>query len=158
MIPLQHKRLNVKDFISCYDINVSEIQPAAYRQLAEMRYRIRLFLRFSEEAARAHGLEPQQHQLLLALKGIPEGARPTIRTLSARICLRHNSTVELVNRLVERGLLTKRHCEQDRREVLVELTPAGEGLLRNLSVLHLQELESTGRALVDALEGLLPCE
>ena len=137
---------------------MSDVPPAAYRQLAEMRYRIRLFLRFSEEVAREHGLEPQQHQLLLALKGIPEDIRPTIRAISLRICLRHNSTVELINRLVERGLLTKRHCEEDRREVLVELTPAGEALLRSLSMLHLEELQSSGRALVNALEGLLPCE
>ena len=128
----------------------------AYRQLAEIRYRIRLFVRFSEEAVRAHGIEPQHHQLLLIIKGLPYGIRPTVRAISSRLCLRHNSTVELINRLIEREALTKRHSEQDRREVLVELTSHGENLLRDLSVLHLQELQKTGRALANALQEILP--
>ena len=128
----------------------------AYQQLAEFRYRIRLFLRFSEEAARAEGIEPQQHQLLLIIKGLPDVVRPTVRTISSRLCLRHNSTVELINRLIEHGALTKRHSEQDRREVLVELTPHGEDLLGKLSVLHLQELQKTGRILANALQEVLP--
>src|SRR5579863_5643742 len=103
-----------------------DISAAGYRQLAEFRYRIRQFLHKSEEAARSKGIEPQQHQLLLAIKGLPEGTRPTVSALSWRLCLRHHSTVELVNRLVERGAVMRRHSEQDRREVLVELTPYGE--------------------------------
>ncbi len=129
---------------------------ADYQQLAEFRYRIRLFLRFSEEAARAHGIEPQQHQLLLIIKGLPDDVRPTVRAISSRLCLRHNSTVELISRLTERGALTRRHNEEDRREVLVELTQHGENLLRDLSVSHLQELQKTGRALADALQEIFP--
>jgi hypothetical protein len=66
-----------------------------YRQIAEFRYRLRQFLHFSEEVARARGIEPQQHQLLLAIKGLPKGTRPTITAVSSRLCLRHHSTVEL---------------------------------------------------------------
>ena len=73
-----------------------DLSPAAYQRLAEFRSRIRQFLHFSEEAARATGIEPQQHQLLLAIKGLPEGTRPTVTALSSRLCLRHHSTVELV--------------------------------------------------------------
>ena len=132
-----------------------EVSLASYRQLAEFRYRIRQFLHFSEEAARAHGLESQQHQLLLAIKGLPESERPTIRTLSARMCLRHHSTVELLNRLADRGAVVRRHCERDRREVLVELTPHGEEILTKLSVLHLDELRVAGPALLDAIREVL---
>ena len=114
----------------------TEVSTQAFQQLAEFRYRIRRFLHFSEEAARAIGIEPQQHQLLLVLRGLPEGLRPTVTAISSRLCLRHHSTVELINRLVERGAVIRRHSEQDRREVLVELTPHGEHLLRQLSVLH----------------------
>src|SRR5579875_297764 len=109
---------------------------AAFQQLAEFRYQIRQFLHFSEEAAREKSIEPQQHQLMLAIKGLPEGPRPTVRALSSRLCLRHHSTVELINRAVERGLLTRSHSDEDRREVLVELTRHGEELLQELSVLH----------------------
>jgi DNA-binding MarR family transcriptional regulator len=133
----------------------TEVSTQAFQQLAEFRYRIRRFLHFSEEAARAIGIEPQQHQLLLVLRGLPEGLRPTVTAISSRLCLRHHSTVELINRLVERGAVTRRHSEQDRREVLVELTPHGEHLLRQLSVLHWQELQTSGPALSGALHAIV---
>ena len=128
-----------------------DVSLAGYRQLAEFRYRIRQFLHFSEEAARAHGIEPQQHQLLLALKGLPPEIRPTVTALSQRLCLRHHSTVELVDRLVSQGAVRRRHSERDRREVLVELTLHGEDLLHRLSVQHWEELRDSGPALSEAL-------
>jgi DNA-binding MarR family transcriptional regulator len=124
---------------------------AGYRQLAQLRHHIREFLQFSEQAARSHDIEPQQHQLLLAIKGLPEDIRPTVRALSERLCLRHHSTVELVNRLAEHGAVARRHGEEDRREVLIELTPHGERILQQLSLLHWQELQTTGPALLEAL-------
>ncbi len=133
----------------------SDLSTAAFQRLAEFRYRIRQFLHFSEEAARANGIEPQQHQLLLAIKGLPSGTRPTVTALSSRLCLRHHSTVELVNRLEEHNAVVRRHSEQDRREVLVELTAHGEELLRQLSVLHWQELQTSGPALSDALSAIV---
>jgi DNA-binding MarR family transcriptional regulator len=126
-----------------------------FQQLAEFRYRIRQFLHFSEEAARASGIEPQQHQLLLAIKGLPPRTRPTVTALSSRLCLRHHSTVELIDRLVERGAVARRHCEEDRREVLVELTAHGEQLLQRLSLLHWQELQTSGPALSEALHAIV---
>jgi DNA-binding MarR family transcriptional regulator len=128
-----------------------EISAAGYRQLAEFRYRIRQFLHMSEEASRSKGIEPHQHQVLLAIKGLPDGSRPTVRTLSERLCLRHHSTVELIDRLVEQGAVARRHSEKDRREVLIELTPHGEELLHELSVLLSQELRVSGPALSRSL-------
>jgi DNA-binding MarR family transcriptional regulator len=133
----------------------SDVSLADYRKLAEFRYRIRQFLHFSEEAARLIGIEPQQHQLLLAIKGLPEGTRPTVTALSSRLCLRHHSTVELINRLVERGAVIRRHSQEDRREVLVELTPHGDHLLRKLSALHWEELQNFGPALSEALQAVV---
>lgn len=103
---------------------------------------------------RAAHIEPQQYQLMLAIKGLPEGVRPTVTALSARLCLRHHSTVELINRLVERDAVVRRHATEDRREVLVELTVHGEELLHNLSRLHWQELQNSGPALLQALEAM----
>jgi DNA-binding MarR family transcriptional regulator len=127
------------------------ISAAGYRQLAEFRYRIRQFLHLSEEAARSKGIEPQQHQVLLAIRGLPVGSRPTVGALSERLCLRHNSTVELIDRLVEQGAVARRHSVQDRREVLIELTPHGEELLHQLSVVLWQELRVSGPALSESL-------
>jgi DNA-binding MarR family transcriptional regulator len=123
--------------------------------LAEFRHRIRAFLHFSEEAARSNGVEPQQYQLLLAIEGLPDGLRPTVRTLSQRLCLRHNSTVELANRLVERGAIERRHSLEDRREVLLQLTPRGGELLRQLSILSLEELQVSAPALSEALQNVV---
>jgi DNA-binding MarR family transcriptional regulator len=124
---------------------------AGYRQLAQFRHHIRNFLQFSEQAARLHNIEPQQHQLLLAIKGLPDHTRPTVRALSERLCLRHHTTVELINRLVEHGAVARRHSEEDRREVLIDLTTHGEQILQQLSLLHWQELQTTGPALLEAL-------
>ena len=74
-----------------------------FQALAEFRYQIRRFLYFSEEAARRAGIEPQQHQLLLAIKGLPTALRPTIRTLAERMQLQHHSAVELIDRLERAG-------------------------------------------------------
>ena len=127
----------------------------AYRQLAEFRYRIRRFLHFSEQAARSIRLEPQQHQLLLAIKGLPQGAAPNLRTLSERLCLRPHSTVELVNRLEALGAVVRRQSSRDRREVHVHLTAHGEDLLRRLSLLVRKELRVAGPALSRALLAVL---
>ena len=132
-----------------------EISAAEYRQLAEFRFRIRQFLHASEEAARSKSIEPHQHQVLLAIKGLPEGYRPTVRTLSERLCLRHHSTVELIDRLVDQGAVARRHSDRDRREVLIELTPHGDELLHELSVLLWRELRVSGPALSKSLLTLL---
>lgn len=123
-----------------------------YRALAELRYQIRHFLYFSEQAARSAGLEPQQHQLLLALKGLPQGARPLVGELAARLQIQHHSAVELVNRLAKAGHVQRRRGEKDRREVLLELTTKGENTLRELSLHHQAELQTQGKTLVAALK------
>jgi len=123
-----------------------------YQILAELRYQIRLFLHFSEEAARTAGLEPRQHQLMLALKGLPKGVRPRIGELAERLQIQHHSTVELVNRLSSGGYVKRRRAGDDRREVLLSLTPKGEKVLRDLSLHHRAELRMQGPALVAALK------
>jgi len=136
----------------------ARLSPEDFRLLAEFRFQIRQFLHFSESAERTLGIEPQQHQLMLAIKGLPAQTRPTVRAISSRLCLRHNSTVELINRLASRGALVRRPSEDDRREVLIELTPFGEELLQQLSVLHIQELQNAGPALAEALQRILRSE
>ena len=123
--------------------------------MAELRYQIRKFLRFSENAARQAGIEPQQHQLLLAIRGLPDGASPTIGVLAERMQLQHHSTVELVDRLVDRNFLCRLRSTNDRRQVLVKLTHDGEEFLQKLSLHHLEELQSAGPTFVKVLNSLL---
>ena len=126
-----------------------------YEALAELRYQIRRFLSFSEQAARAAGLEPRQHQLMLSLKGLPVEARPTIGELAERLQIQHHSAVELVNRLSAAGYIKRARAGEDRREVLLTLTPKGEKVLRRLSLHHRAELCSAGPALVKALRSAM---
>jgi DNA-binding MarR family transcriptional regulator len=125
---------------------------ADYESLAELRYHIRRFLHFSEQAARKAGLEPRQHQLMLTLKGLPTGTRPKIGELAERLQIQHHSTVELVNRLAAGGYVRRHRGGEDRREVLLSLTPKGEKILRELSLHHKAELRMQGPALVAALK------
>ncbi len=126
-----------------------------YRDLAEFRRQIRKFLHFSEATAREHGIEPQQHQLLLAVHGLPEGVKPTIREIASRLFIQHHSAVELVNRLEATGAITRVPGVEDKREVLIRLTQAGRGILRRLAMDHRTELEGTGPELARALQSVL---
>jgi DNA-binding MarR family transcriptional regulator len=126
-----------------------------YRRLAEFRYQIRRFLSFSTQAARRAGLEPRQHQLLLALKGLPPHLEPTIGELANRLQIRHNTAVELVNRLADHGLVERRRDDGDRRKVFIDITERGQSVLDELSRHHLRELRSIGPELVRALNTLI---
>ena len=126
-----------------------------FKAMAELRYQIRRFLRFSENAAREAGIEPQQHQLLLAVRGLPDDLKPTIGVLAERMQLQHHSTVELIDRLVDRDLLCRLRATDDRRQVLIKLTRDGEEFLKTLSLYHLQELRSAGPKFVKILQDLI---
>jgi len=134
---------------------VHDLSPAEYRALAEFRQSIRKFLHFSDRQARASGLEPQQHQLLLAIRGLPKGKAATIGELARRLHLKHHSTVELVNRLEALGAVSRWKDEADRRKVTVQLTPSGSALLRKLSLVHRDELETAGPELIRSLQAVL---
>jgi DNA-binding MarR family transcriptional regulator len=132
------------------------ITKSDYASLTEFRYQIRRFLHFSEQAARTAGIEPHQHQLLLALKGLARPEEPpTIGILAERLQIQHHSAVELVQRLEDRRLISRSRSPADRRQVLIQLTPHGETELEKLTVCHLAELRTNGPALVEALEGLI---
>lgn len=126
-----------------------------YQELAEFRYELRKFIHFSEQTARAGGVEPQQQQLLLVVKGMPEGKLPTISNIAERLQLQHHSTVELIDRLEERVLVERHRDEQDQRRVLIQITPQGEEVLQELSFHNLEELRMAAPSLVRTLNALM---
>jgi DNA-binding MarR family transcriptional regulator len=126
-----------------------------YQALAEFRYQIRHFLHFSEAAVKKAGVERVQYQLMLAIKGMPKGVRPRIRELANRMEIRHHSAVELVNRLEARGFVFRVRAHDDRREVLLALTPKGQKVLEKLAIHHHEELRSSGPELVAALRRVM---
>jgi DNA-binding MarR family transcriptional regulator len=132
-----------------------EITPAEYRALAELRYRIRHFLREGDAKSRDVGLEPQQYLMLLAIRGLPEGSPSTIQTLAERLALKHHSAVELIDRLETHGYVRRTRSRDDRRRVFVSLLPRGDRLLRQVAQNRISELRTSGEALVGAIEALL---
>jgi DNA-binding MarR family transcriptional regulator len=126
-----------------------------YKLMAEFRYQIRRFLRFSEETARAGGLEPQQYQLMLTIKGMADDVRPRIGEIAERLQIQHHSTVELVDRLARRGLIKRRRSDSDRREVMLELTPRGDKLVQDMALRHWAEYREMAPDLVASLKKVI---
>lgn len=126
-----------------------------YQALGEFRHQIRRYLKFSDAVVRDSDLEPRQYQLLLALKGLPSNVRSRIGELAEQLQIQHHSAVELVDRLEVSGLVRRQRGTQDRREVLVVLTSAGEKVLRELVLHHRAELSTRGPALIEALRRVL---
>jgi len=116
-----------------------ELSNAEYRVLARFRYALRVFLRFSEDAANAAGVTANQHQLLLAIRGYPTGS-PTISDLAEWLQLKHHSTVELIGRAVGPDLVIRQTDATDRRRQRLALTPRGAEILASLSAVHEEEL------------------
>jgi DNA-binding MarR family transcriptional regulator len=119
--------------------------------LAEFRFELRRFLQFSESAALEAGLQPQQHQLLLQIAGAPPGIAVTIAYAASRLGLKHNSTVELVDRLEREELIARISDKEDKRRALLHLTRKGQQVLHKLSGDHARELNEMAPKLVRAL-------
>jgi DNA-binding MarR family transcriptional regulator len=137
------------------EVRPVDLTSAEYLALGEFRRQIRRFLHFSEQAAKAEGLEPQQHQMMLAIRACEEPPGPTVGMIAQDLSIRHHSAVGLIDRLAERGLVERVRGGGDRRQVRVRLSPDGEAKLSRLSGEHREELRRTGPALVAALGGLL---
>lgn len=116
-----------------------KLSDADYARLADFRYALRCFLEFSETAAAKEDLTPQQHQSLLVIRASP-GEVANISRLAERLRVRHNTAVELANRLVRAGLVVRETSLEDRREVVLKLTPEGRSRLEVLTHVHRNEL------------------
>lgn len=108
-----------------------------------------------EGHARNAGLQPQQYQLLLAIKGLPDGKVPRISILAERMQLNHNTLVELAERCEARGWITRTRSVADRRQVTLAITPQGEVVLRQQASVSRQELRTIGPVLYESLQRLI---
>ncbi len=120
-------------------------------ELADFRYQLRTFLSFSESASESCGIAAQQYQLMQVIGSVPADRQASISYIADRMILRHNSTVELVDRAERAGLVERRHDEHDLRRSLVQLTPQGWAILQKLVALHLEELHLHAEAMMRAL-------
>ena len=119
--------------------------------LADFRFELRRFLQFSEGAALEAGLQPQQHQLLLQVAGAAEGTPVTIAYAAQRLGLKHNSTVELVDRSEREDLIERTADKDDKRRAILRLTRKGRHVLQKLSGVHVRELNELAPRLVRTL-------
>lgn len=124
---------------------------ADYELLANFRYTLRTFLGFSETAALAHGVTPQQYQVLLAIEGYPGRDWVTIGELAEQMRVAHHSAVGLVDRLEKLALVRRETAKEDRRRVRVSLTVKGRGILEKLYRAHRSELQTVGPRLIELL-------
>jgi|ERR1700677_4018270 DNA-binding MarR family transcriptional regulator len=134
---------------------VRKLDVAHLRRLAEFRFQLRRFLHVSQAAAEQMGLHNQQYQMLQCVGGMPEGTAPTIANVAKRMLLKHNSTVELVDRTIDQRLLRRLGDEADHRRILLQVTPQGERIMAALAEFHTRELEQSGPELVRALDEIL---
>jgi DNA-binding MarR family transcriptional regulator len=130
------------------------VTDADYAALAAFRRDLRRFLAFSQSAARAAGLPPQQHQALLAIKGRAKGPPVTVGQLAEDLLVAPHTATELVERLVRGGLLTKRKAPVEARRVELVLTGRAEKVLRTLSAAHLAELHEIGPLLAAQIRAI----
>src|SRR5258706_510816 len=133
-----------------------EITTEEYRALAELRCRIRRFLRDGDAVAQDAGLEPQQYLLLLTIRGLPAGEEATIRTLAERLALKHHSVVELIDRLETHGYVRRTRGREDRRRVLVSLLLRGQRLLEQVGAGMTWVLRRSRGLIAENIKELLP--
>ena len=135
--------------------NTDTLNQSDYEALAELRYALRQFTAFSESAAKEAGLPAQQHQALLAIRGWPQGQALSIGALAERLLIAPHTATELVDRLVEAGLVKRTADPSDRRRHVLKLTEKSEMVLARLSKVHLQEIRDMAPRLKSVLEALV---
>jgi DNA-binding MarR family transcriptional regulator len=133
--------------------NRDELTDADYAALADFRHALRHFLAFSERGAAACGLTPQQHQALLAIRGAT-GTPVSVGYVAERLALKPHSATGLIDRLEALGLVVRRPSPEDGRQSLLKLTPKAQGLLRQLSAIHRDEILRLRPLLTELLERL----
>ncbi len=126
-----------------------------FETLSEFRYRLRRFLRFSEQVTRRHGITPLQYLLLLHIKGFPGRNSATVGELAERLQAQHHGVVALISRCEKLGWVAREQAKTDRREVEIHLTASGERMAAKMAALHRDEhLNPSGSFLLPQLQDL----
>ena len=131
------------------------ISRTEYQALAEFRYQLASFLRRRRNAAQQAGIEAQQYELMLAVKGLSPTKKPTIKQIAEQLRLQHHSAVELTTRLVNRGLIRRERSKDDRRSVLLSITKDGQRAMDQVVHYSLDQLREEAPELLKTLSRLV---
>jgi DNA-binding MarR family transcriptional regulator len=129
-------------------MSTRKLSKADIETLADFRYQLRRFLRFSEEVTRRHGVTPLQYQLMLQIRGFPGREWASVAELAERLQAKHHGVVALLSRCEAAGLVSRSASRSDQRRVEVRLTAVGRQCLERLARLHRDELESVAGGFV----------
>ncbi len=129
----------------------TKLKKADYELLSEFRYRLRKFLGFSENAAIARGITPQQYQALLSIQGFPGRDWVTVGELAEKMQIEHHSAGGLIRRMELADLVQKESSEEDRRVMQIRVTAKGLDVLTKLIRAHHDELRIVGPKLIGLL-------
>jgi DNA-binding MarR family transcriptional regulator len=99
--------------------------------VAEARYVLRKAFRIVEEQAKAAGIDPLAHQVLIQVYGSPCAELPVNR-IAERLDITPAFASNLVTSLVRNGLVTRRRDKSDQRVSFVAVTDAGKKLLSRI--------------------------
>jgi DNA-binding MarR family transcriptional regulator len=147
MVRLKQKPKKRQKAVAAKQGNGKTRSAVSYEALAQFRYRLRLFLAFSDANAKKAGLTSQQYQALLAIKGFAQERPMFVGELAHYLLIKHHTAVELVDRMVKLGLLLRTTDATDNRRVLVTLTKRGQLLLQKVAATHFKHLGSSSRTL-----------
>jgi len=133
----------------------SSLGDADYQSLANFRFGLRKFLRFSKEYLIGEAdLTPEQYEALLAIRAFPGKNGLLIGELSHRLQVKHHTAVSLAEKLVRRKLVSRRRGTSDRRKVYLRLTGSGTTLVARLARRHRDELRTLIDELIAALRDI----
>jgi len=126
--------------------------------LAEFRFRLRKFLSFSEAVCERAGIQTQQYQLMQVIAAAGDKEQTSISYLADRMVLRHNSTVELVDRAEKANLVARHSDAKDLRRSIVRMTPHGEAIFHTLVQEHIAEVKRSADDLISSLSAVRDTE
>ncbi len=89
--------------------------------------------RFVDDLIEENGITGQQYNVLRILRGAGEAGLPTL-DIAERMIEQTPGITRLIDRLEEKGLVTRERCATDRRQVFCRIGAAGLALLDRLDV------------------------
>jgi len=114
----------------------------------EMSRTTKILVDMAENSLKEFKLSRGRYAALWSIAKTQESGT-TPAEISAELEVTRGTMTGLLDGLVKDGLIERRHCEDDRRKILVNITKQGSTLLDELSPIHFTFLAKTVSGLTD---------